>query len=906
MMVRRLTHMIVLLMIMLIANGAAGQKKYQYFQIPGRVKMDKGEPTGTVVNVLNLESKQIEKSLTVTSLGKFDLQLNYQMEYKLSVSKDGYYSKDILISTLIPPNVWEKDSVFPPFFIIVTLFKKVADAPLSFIGRTIGKVSYSPNGKLDNFDSQIYIDDKDIREEIDNASNSNGENEFNQKLTRALEFEKNNDFKSAYLAYTEASKLKPNDKFVKEKLKELSSELKDYLNELKIQIEYNRLIALGDANVINRKYTEGIGNFKGALALKPDDVTAKDKLAAAELLLSKSNSDKTKIEEEFKSLLASGDENVSKELYPEAIANYSGALTLKPGEPTATAKLAAAEKLLAKSNAGKTKLEQEFNRLLALGDKNAADKKYPEAIVDFKGALVLKPDDVTAKARLSGAEQLLAKVNADKVRAEEEFERLLTSGDENVKAEKYLEALSDYRGALLRKSGNEIVIAKIADVQKRVQQKESEKLAEAEKQRAYKGIIDKADKLFNTKIYSEAKVQYQQALIIDKSAIYPNRKIVEIDSLITQQAAALASIQEKEAKRKQDFNESIKKGNENFIQKKWNESLAAFTRAIQIIPEDVYAKGKILEVKNIIAREEELAKGYQEAVLRGANNFAAKQYNESLTAYKEALRLKPAESLPQQKIKEIQSILDEQAVKELNAQKQSEAKRLSANDTKYQENIKNGDENFQKSQWTVSRFYYVEALKVKPDDIYAIGKMEACDKMTTANITVEKMKEYNSRISKGDAENNLKNYSSARFYYRNALEILPWELYPQVKLKEIDQVFAIKLTQSDQLLFKENLIKADEAFAKREYPVARFYYNKANEINQEEYVNAKLKEIEGIVSGAEAKRINSDYDDCIKKADEAVLQKSPSVARFYYQKAINLKPGESYSKDQLKKLSPDI
>ena len=56
------------------------------------------------------------------------------------------------------------------------------------------------------------------------------------------------------------------------------------------------------------------------------------------------------MEEEFNRLLALGDDKVSKQLYPEAIGNYNGALKLKPNDPSAVAKLAAAEKLLAKIN----------------------------------------------------------------------------------------------------------------------------------------------------------------------------------------------------------------------------------------------------------------------------------------------------------------------------------------------------------------------------------------------------------------------------------------------------------------------------------------------------------------------------------------------------------------------------
>ena len=592
MIIRRLIQMIVYLLIVTLTINVSGQKKSQYFQIPGRVKMDKGDPNGAVVNVMNMESKLVEKSIAVTSLGKFDLQLNYQTEYKLSVSKEGYYSKDILISTLIPPNVWEKDSVFPPFYIIVTLFKKVTDAPMSFIGKTIGKVSYSPNGTLDNFDSQIYIEDKDIKEEIDIASKGLGDNDFNQKLMSALEFEKNNDFKSAYLAYGEAYKLRPNDKFVREKLKDLASELKDYLNELKIQTEFNRLITQGDMNVGNVKYAEAIVNFKGALTLKPDDATAKNKLTGAEQLLAKVNADKARLEEEFNKLLALGDDKVSKQLYPEAIGNYNSALKLKPNDPSAVAKLSAAEKLLAKANTDKAKLEEEFNRLLAEGDKNVKDQKYQEAIDNFKGALTLKSKDTIAKDKLTSAEQLLAKANAVKARLEEEFNRLLASGDDNVSKQLYPEAVGNFKGALNIKPGDPKAVAKLAAAEKLLAKANTDK---AKLEEEFNRLLAEGDKNVGGQKYQEAIDNFKGALTLKSKDTIAKDKLTSAEQLLAKANAVKARLEE-------EFNRLLASGDDNVSKQLYPEAVGNFKGALNIKPGDPKAVAKLAAAEKLLAK----------------------------------------------------------------------------------------------------------------------------------------------------------------------------------------------------------------------------------------------------------------------------------------------------------------
>jgi tetratricopeptide (TPR) repeat protein len=744
-----------------------------------------------------------------------------------------------------------------------------------------------------------------------NADKAKLEADFNRLLASGDENMKVQKYPEAITDFKGALELKPKDPTATVKLASAEQLLaKANADKAKLEADFNRLLASGDENVKVQKYPEAIADFKSALNLKPKDSAATAKLVAAEQLMAKANADKAKQEADFNRLLASGDENMKVQKYPEAITDFKGALELKPKDPTATAKLVAAEQLLAKANADKAKLEADFNRLLASGDENVKVQKFPEAITDFKSALNLKQKDPTATAKLVAAEQLMAKANTDKAKLEADFNRLLTSGDENVKVKKYPEAITDFKGALELKPKDPVATAKLASSEqllakanedkKRI---ELEKLALAEKESRYKASVEKADQQFNAKLYSEAKSEYLAAIAVDGMATYPKERVILIDKLIKDQETAAALARQQEEAKQKSYDDAVKLGDTNFESKKWQESLTAYYTASKIKPEQVYPKTRIEEVKKIIDSETALNKAYQDALLKGSNLFDSKKYNESLSAYREAQKLKPEEELPPRKISEIQLIIDDLAAKQLAAQKLEEANKLSSQEVNYQNSIKSGDENFQKTQWSVARFYYTEALKFKPDDKYALEKVNACDNMTSANITGAKIQEYNTTIQKGDQSFEAKNYSSARFYYRNALEILPWDNYPQKKLKEIDDAFAKNLSDADQQLFAENLKKADDAFEKREYPVARFYYNKANEINPDQYVSAKLKEIESIVSGKETGKVEAEYNDFIKKADEAYQQKSNSVARFYYQKAALLKPNENYPKEQLGKIN---
>ena len=1037
-MVRRLFQIFLIFLMLLIVCQAEGQSsrvpagtaKYKYFQIPGRVKLEKGDPSGAVVRLIDLDSKQIEKSMAIPSSGKFDLELSYFKEYKLSISKEGYYDKEINVSTVIPRDVWEKDSIFPPFYIVVTLYKKVPGTKLSFEGKPIGKVIYSPNGTLDNFDSNILIDDQAIQDEIDTALKNIDDKDFNLKMAEALEAEKKNDLSAAYSLYSVASKIKPSDKFVKEKLKELASDLKNLGNEAKIQAEYDRLMALGDANVNGLKYGEAIQYYKGALKVKANDSVAIAKIADAEKQLalvgekSKKDAefnrliaagdanvnqskyadainsfkqalvirtgdsialariadtekqlalagDKAKKDAEFSRLIAFGDANVGQSKYTEAIINFKSALDIKPNDSIALARIAEAEKQIALLG-DKAKKDAEYKRLIVAGDANVSQSKFGEAIINFKSALDIKPNDTIALVRIAEAEKQLA-LAGDKVKKDAEFNRLIAAGDANVSSFKYPEAIINFKSALDIKPNDSIALARIAEAEKQLalagdkakkdaefnrlivagdanvsQSKYSDaiinfksaldikpndsvalaRLAEAEKQLALAGDKAKKDAEFSRLIaegdanvsqlkYVDALNSYKNALKLKNDAIVV-AKIAETERLMQlaeTERLRLESDKQAIALKQQKYKEAIDKANQLFASKNFTESRLFYQQALSIDQVPVYPAERIREIDKIIAQmqsdalanDQETAKTklYNDAVNRGGSNFTAKLYSEAINAYREAQKIKPAEILPSQKINEIQLILDGIAEKALEDQKFASDKNLSNNEKLYLDKIKIADENFKKSQWTVARFYYIEALKFKQTDNYSLEKVDACDKMIDSGITAEKMQDYKNKIAKADAEMKAQNYSSARFYYRSASDILKWETYPKQQLNEIDRIVAEKLNESDQKLFTENQSKADEAFNRQEYPVSRFYYNKAMEISQSDHVASRLKEIESIVNGSEAKKNDASYADFIKKGDDAVKQKNSAIARFYYQKASALKPNENYPKEEIKKIDSE-
>ncbi|MCE1200336.1 MAG: hypothetical protein LWW85_15325, partial [Marinilabiliales bacterium] len=421
-----------------------------------------------------------------------------------------------------------------------------------------------------------------------------------------------------------------------------------------------------------------------------------------------------------------GDEQVTKQLYSEAISNYQAALVIKPGDKGATAKLTNAKGLLDKLNADKAKQEAEFNRLLTAGDEQVTNQFYSEAISNYQSALVIKPGDKGATAKLANAKGLLDKINADKAKQEAEFIRLVSMGDEQVVKQMYTEAIQTFRSALGLKPGNEQVRSKLDHAQNLFDKWQAdqrkvmeEKTRQAEKRRRFDELIKQADQLFTDGSMRDSRKLYVQSLQIFESELHPKESITRIDTLLAQQ-----------------------------------------------------------ERVRLLA----LQKSDEEKKLRDAGS--------------------------------------------------------------YQLNIGMADKQLSQSNWTVAVYYYQEALRYKDGDKYATEKILSCNKMIEGSVTAEKMKEYEDNLKQGDKELKDKNYSSARFHFGRAYAIMPWEEYPKNQLKSIEKLLSSTNWEGKDAAYGEAIKKAEEAIAKKNFAVARFYFQSAITLRPEEaYPRQQLKRL---------------------------------------------------------------
>lgn len=113
--------------------------------------------------------------------------------------------------------------------------------------------------------SKLEAEEKQLKQEED----------YKNYIVAADNDFKNKNYELAHTAYINASKIKENEQYPKEKIKETEIKLKEIetkLNELKqIQIKYDLFISNGNSARDNKKYELAINEYKNALELKNEN-----------------------------------------------------------------------------------------------------------------------------------------------------------------------------------------------------------------------------------------------------------------------------------------------------------------------------------------------------------------------------------------------------------------------------------------------------------------------------------------------------------------------------------------------------------------------------------------------------------------------------------------------------------
>lgn len=318
--------------------------------------------------------------------------------------------------------------------------------------------------------------------------------------------------------------------------------------------------------------------------------------------------------------------------------------------------------------------------------------------------------------------------------------------------------------------------------------------------------------------------------------------------------------------REQRFAELTNRGETAFNQKKWQEAITAWTEALQIKPEKQELKEKIALAQKEYEREmaersiaEQNARTYKMLITSGDSLFALKNYKEAREKFTMARTVNAKDPYPGRKITEIDNLLSQLA------KEQQAAAELQARIEKYKQLIAEADLFFGQQNYDGAEPKYKEALALDYEKEYPGNQLKAIA-ASRREMAERRQQEaalaanYAEFIHNGDNNFQAKAYEEAIKAYRQALQVKPSETYPQ-----------------------EMIAKAETALAE----VKRL---------QEEEAARKLRE------ARQKAELMKQYNQIIADADAAFKAENYAIARTHYTEADELNTGESYPKNRIKEI----
>ena len=581
------------------------------------------------------------------------------------------------------------------------------------------------------------------------------DSEYKSLLSEASAKETANDLDGALAKYKEALTKKATGKEALDKIKELEAKKAALATAAQNEALFAKLVGEGDAAFAAKKNTDAKAKFEQALKLKADPAVS-TKLDNVNTAL---QAEKAK-EAEFLALKTDGLKLATEQKWEEAKTKLTAAKAIKV-DATIDAKLAEIENKL-KALEGQAKLDSEYKSLLSEASAKEAANDLDGALSKYKEALTKK---ATGKEALDKIKELEAKKAALATAANsivEKYTNLIKSGDALIVQKKYLEAIEAYKNALKIKENSKEAIDKIAEAQRLEQLNSSTQAKELLEKTivAAQNHVDKEE-------YKKAKE------ILTRPFINP------ADDIRIQQ---LLQLIEDKLKQLDAYNQKMNDAEKQVIAQDFKSAIKLFEEAKIIKTNEKMPQKRIDDLNLILSQqnsEQQKSQAIKSILAKGDEQKAQKQYNEAITSYNEALKLKQADQLILDKIKEVKQLLDN----EVNVKKQAA---LAQQSLKIQ--LEKADKLFQTQKFEAAKEAYIAVQKQDPSNDYVNKQIQLVEE-NIAMLNQKKTKQvFDLLVKEATDLFNSKSYLQAKEKFEKALSFKPNDSFSINKLKEIDEI----------------------------------------------------------------------------------------------------------------------
>jgi tetratricopeptide (TPR) repeat protein len=409
-------------------------------------------------------------------------------------------------------------------------------------------------------------------------------------------------YEAATVALREALKLKPGEPeaaaLLKDAERHLAAIQADEAAAKKRQADFQGLLQKGRQSLQAKRFEEAVQTLTAATKLIPEDPAGQDLLRQA----LKAQSDAKKAAEQaaaeaarqkqkadYDRAINAGQTALKNKNYQGAVASFTEALRILPGDKDATALLKQAERLrdearIAQDAEAKRKQEEAarrdaYGRAVAQGKAALANKRYEEAIKAFSEAGRLQPGDRDAAILLQEAEKgktaqdAETKRKLDEAKRRDDFNRLMAQGQAAMAAKRFPEAAKLYTEALKLQPGDPGATRALTDANKAAEAAKTppppDPKAEYARQMGVGTALEKQGK------HAEAMAAYREAL-----------KHVPGDA---KAAAALKNA---------EYALHLTEGQKALAAKRFPEATREFEAALKLVPDSADAKALLKKAKD--------------------------------------------------------------------------------------------------------------------------------------------------------------------------------------------------------------------------------------------------------------------------------------------------------------------
>jgi len=603
------------------------------------------------------------------------------------------------------------------------------------------------------------------------------EKDYTKTINQAENYFEEKQYEQAIMKYQEASLIQPDKELPGNKIETIRSLLTE---EEKKNKTYQKFVDKADSLYMERKFKKAKTAYQEALEVKPSETYPANMLSKIDPAMA----EKQQKQSEYNTFIEKADLAFSNKNFQEAISLYKKAGTVNPSKDYPEKQIKKAEFRMASKEEKESMYASAINR----GDSLMKSESLKEAKSSYNEALSVFSDKKYPKNQIEKINNKLEKIN----RLNTKYENSIAHADSLFETDELSKAKKAYNQALTILPGEdypEQQINRINDIT----------ASQKEAQRKYNQLLSRADSLYNANDYQSAKTNYSEALAIFDKKEYAQKQINKIDSLLKKKHA-----------KKENYNNAVVKGDSLFDKNELRNAKISYETALNVKPENSYPEKQINKIDSLIKQQESLKNRYEQNIAIADSLFDRESFKQARLKYRSALETYPQRSYPQQRIADLDSLI------------QARKEKLS----NYESIIAKADSSFENEQYDEALSGYEKAHDILP------GKKYPEEKIADINNILDSIKNYKEILARADSHFENENYEKALDQYKKALQIMPDEPEPQKKIRETRRILD-KRHQQMMEQYNKIIADADKKYEKKKFSEAIDAYEKAGRINDE-------------------------------------------------------------------------